>query len=92
MMSRDMLTGMHYRMTALGRAFQLARSGQPNRIKDIVTALRREGYSTEQIAGPALKRQLLNLSKQRVLRRRPPIRQPRIWKLRRPAHARGFEG
>src|SRR5271166_5006751 len=55
--------GMTHRATVLERAFELARSGQPRRTQDIIAALRREGYSTEQIEGPLLKRQLLNLIK-----------------------------
>jgi hypothetical protein len=52
---------MNSRLTALERAFQLARSGQVSTITEIVGSLRRDGYSTNQIDGPALKRQLRNL-------------------------------
>jgi hypothetical protein len=52
---------MELRMTALERAFQLARSGRVSTIADIVGSLKRAGYSTDQIEGPALKRQLANL-------------------------------
>ena len=51
------------RMTALERAFQLARSGQVSTITDIVGSLKRNGYSTSQIEGPLLKRQLTGLIK-----------------------------
>jgi hypothetical protein len=54
---------MNPRPTVLERAFELARSGGPRGTEEIVAALRREGYSTEQIHGPVLKRQLLNLIK-----------------------------
>jgi hypothetical protein len=57
------LSGMNHRATVLERAFELARSGRPRRTQDIVAALSREGYATEQIEGPVLKRQLLNLIK-----------------------------
>ena len=50
-------------MTALERAFQLARSGQVSQLKEIVSALRREGYSPDQIQGRALRRQLADLIK-----------------------------
>ena len=50
-------------MTALERAFQLARSGRVARLTDIVASLKRDGYSASQIEGPLLKRQLANLIK-----------------------------
>ncbi len=52
---------MDNRMTALERAFQLARSGEVLTIKEIIGALRREGYAISQIEGPTLKRQLKDL-------------------------------
>jgi hypothetical protein len=57
------LSGMDHRMTALERAFQLARSGQVSGLSEIVEALRREGYSRDQIEGPVLRRQLTSLIK-----------------------------
>jgi hypothetical protein len=60
---RDTPHGMDCRMTALERAFQSARSGQARRTRDIIASLKREGYSTEQIHGPELMRQLSNLIK-----------------------------
>jgi len=59
--TRAMLRSMDHKMTALERAFQLARSGQLSTITEIVGSLRRDGYSAEQIQGPALRRQLTNL-------------------------------
>lgn len=50
-------------MTALERAFQLARSGEVSGLTEIRRALDREGYSGDQIEGPALKRQLAGLIK-----------------------------
>ena len=56
-----MFEAMHYRMTALERAFQLARSGKMSGITEIVRSLKRDGYSTDQVQGPALIRQLTAL-------------------------------
>lgn len=50
-------------MTALERAFQLARSGRFAGLQEIATSLNREGYSVKQIEGPLLKRQLSELIK-----------------------------
>ena len=54
---------MDQRITALERAFQLARSGDVAAISDIITSLNREGYYASQIEGPLLKRQLTDLIK-----------------------------
>ena len=54
---------MDQKMTALERAFQLARSGRVAGLTEIVTSLNREGYSASQIDGPVLKRQLSGLIK-----------------------------
>jgi hypothetical protein len=51
------------RMTSMERAFHLARSGRFTRLTEVVTTLDREGYSTSQIQGPLLKRQLTDLIK-----------------------------
>ena len=53
--------GRDHRMTVLQRAFQLARSGHILTMGEIRDAVRREGYSTDQIEGPVLKRQLNEL-------------------------------
>jgi hypothetical protein len=58
-----MLCGMDQRMTALERAFQLARSGTVAGLTDIITSLKRDGYPASQIEGPLLKRQLADLIK-----------------------------
>jgi hypothetical protein len=58
-----MLSGMDQRMTALERAFQLARSGRFAGLTDIIALLKRDGYSAGQIEGPLLKRQLADLIK-----------------------------
>jgi hypothetical protein len=50
-------------MTSLERAFQLARSGRVSGLSEIVKALGCEGYSGNQIAGPILRRQLVDLIK-----------------------------
>ena len=52
---------MNHRLTALERAFDLARSGQFSDLKEIRRAIEREGYYGNQIEGPALKRQLTGL-------------------------------
>jgi hypothetical protein len=55
--------GMDQKMTALERAFQLARSGRVAGLTEIITSLKRDGYSASQIEGPVLKRQLADLIK-----------------------------
>jgi hypothetical protein len=50
-------------MTALERAFQLAKSGRVAGLAEIGLALKRGGYSADQIEGPLLKRQLAGLIK-----------------------------
>ena len=59
----DTPCGMDQKMTALERAFQLARSGRVAGLTEIVTSLNREGYSSNQIEGRLLKRQLADLIK-----------------------------
>jgi len=54
---------MDQRMTELERAFQLARAGRVAGLTDIITSLKRDGYSASQIEGPLLKRQLADLIK-----------------------------
>ena len=61
--ARVMLSVMAYRMTALERAFQLARSGQVTTMTEVVKSLKRDGYDTNQIQRPALLRQLTGLIK-----------------------------
>ena len=56
------LSGMQHRMTALERAFQLARSGQVSGLRKY-EPLRPEGYAKDQIRGPVLRRQLTRLTK-----------------------------
>ena len=48
-------------MTALERAFHLARSGKMSGTAEIIKSLKREGYSSEQIQGRTLVRQLGSL-------------------------------
>jgi hypothetical protein len=50
-------------MTALERAFQLARSGEVSGLTEIRKILNRDGYYGDQIEGPALPRQLADLIK-----------------------------
>jgi hypothetical protein len=54
---------MDQKMTALERAFQLARSGRVAGLTDIISSLKRDGYSTNQIEGRVLKRKLADLIK-----------------------------
>jgi hypothetical protein len=54
---------MDANVTALERAFQLARSGAMAGIPDIRARLKREGYDQGAIEGPSLVRQLKNLIK-----------------------------
>ncbi|WP_147262853.1 hypothetical protein [Roseiarcus fermentans] len=48
-------------MTALERAFHLARSGRFATLAEMVNALRRDRYDIQQVQGPALRRQLTAL-------------------------------
>jgi hypothetical protein len=48
-------------VSALGRAFQMARSGEAAPIADIKTKLRRQGYEASAVMGPLLERQLRTL-------------------------------
>ena len=55
--------GMEANVSALERAFQLARSGQVIDVKDIKAQLKREGYDLGQITGSVLIRQLQRIMK-----------------------------
>jgi hypothetical protein len=55
------LASMLQRMTAMERAFDLARSGRFATLAEIMKSLSHEGYSADQIEGPLLKRQLTDL-------------------------------
>jgi hypothetical protein len=50
-------------VTALERAFQLARSGKVPTVAAIEESLRRDGYDVRQVEGPTLRRQLVELIK-----------------------------
>ena len=52
---------MEQRLTALERAFQLARSGQVKNVATIRAVLKREGYDSHQVDGLSLHRQLRKL-------------------------------
>jgi hypothetical protein len=62
---------MHSDLTALERAFDLARSGKCHNIMDIYLQLRAEGYSLDQLEGPLLKSQLRHLIEVAVKRNAP---------------------
>lgn len=55
--------GMEANVSALERAFRLARSGQVTDVKDIKAQLKREGYDLGQITGTVLIRQLQRVIK-----------------------------
>jgi hypothetical protein len=50
--------GMESGISAIERAFQLARSGRVKDVNEIRLVLQREGYDTGQLQGPALLTQL----------------------------------
>jgi LmbE family N-acetylglucosaminyl deacetylase len=52
---------MQNRLTALERAFELARSGECHGTDEIRKRLNSEGYSGQQVTGPTLLRQLREL-------------------------------
>jgi hypothetical protein len=52
---------MDRNITALERAFQLAKSGNHPSVADIKKQLKTEGYSAAQIIGPTLLKQLKSL-------------------------------
>lgn len=54
---------MDPKVTALEPAFQLAKSGDVGGIPEIRKALKREGYSVDQLQGSSVKRQLAGLIK-----------------------------
>jgi hypothetical protein len=56
-----MVGGMDQNLTALERAFQLAKSGKVAGVTDIVAALKSEGYRIDQIQGRQLHSQLRKL-------------------------------
>jgi hypothetical protein len=52
---------MDQKLTTLERAFQIARSGDCEDIAGLKKRLNAEGYSSSQVEGPQLRRQLLAL-------------------------------
>ena len=67
-------------MTALERAFQLAGSGEVAALPEIVGALRCEGYSGDQIEGPARRWQLTALIDTARARQGPTSSPPPVSK------------
>lgn len=47
--------------TTIERAFALARSGLCGNLTDVMKTLRREGYRSDQLSGPSLKKQLRDM-------------------------------
>jgi hypothetical protein len=66
-----MVSAMDHRMTTLQRAFQLAKSGRVSGLSEIISAIKAEGYSANQIEGPILRRQLVDLIKTARAREKP---------------------
>ncbi len=58
-----MLSAMDHNVTALERAFQLAKSGNCTSVPDLRQRLKQEGYSLQTIVGRTLSRQLEALIK-----------------------------
>jgi DNA-binding XRE family transcriptional regulator len=52
---------MQSNKTSLERAFELARSGKYQTIRELIRGLNSEGYSAEQVAGKQVRTQLSNL-------------------------------
>jgi uncharacterized protein YbgA (DUF1722 family) len=69
---------MNQNISALERAFAIARSGQAATVDEIKAALHREGYLSNQLEGPLLRSQLKAFIKaaregeQRPIRRSEP--------------------
>jgi hypothetical protein len=55
---------MELRMSALERAFELAKSGQVEGVKQLIARLKREGYDQRQVDGRYLRRQLADLMRE----------------------------
>jgi hypothetical protein len=56
-----MLAAMDQYLTALERAFQVAKSGRVKDLEEIRMLLRREGHDVSQLQGPLLRSQLKKL-------------------------------
>jgi hypothetical protein len=56
-----LLRSMDPKLSAIERAFQIARSGHAPSVRDIKDALLKEGYPPGQIEGPSLSRQLMTI-------------------------------
>lgn len=52
---------MTFRLTALERAFELAKSGEYATVSEVTKQLKAEGFSISQITGPSLSKQLREL-------------------------------
>jgi hypothetical protein len=50
---------MDHRITAIERAFQIARSAHTSSVAEIKEGLRKQGYAPEQISGPVLPKELI---------------------------------
>ena len=54
-------SSMRSDLTALERAFDLARSGKCHNVMEIALKLKSEGYSLQHLEGPTLQKQLRDL-------------------------------
>jgi hypothetical protein len=52
---------MEARKSALERAFEIARLGQCSSVDEIIQRLKTERYNADQVQGPALRNQLLQI-------------------------------
>lgn len=62
-LSRAILETMDQNITALERAFQIAKSGECETLTDVKKRLKAEGYSINQIEGRTITKQLATLIK-----------------------------
>jgi hypothetical protein len=60
---------MEVRLTALEKAFDLARSGKCLNLSELLLHLKRDRYDASQVEGPALRKQLIDIIE---VARRPP--------------------
>jgi hypothetical protein len=62
---------MDHKLTAIERAFQIAKSGEADSMRDIRRLLKREGYRDAHIEGLSLSRQLRRLMRDAKASRAP---------------------
>ena len=67
--SRSSLSPMDPNLTAIERAFQIAKSGDSESMDSIRRVLKKEGYQVEYINGPSVRRQLMGIIRNAKARR-----------------------